>query len=171
MSWKCIVCTLAVGLLVGTAAADPIVVTFDAPTTYINVGDSGTVDIVADIPADSPVLGWGLDVNFDPAIVALTNVMVDMPWTQVSGDGDGLGGIVFPTGIYGQVTLATLTFDAIGAGISGLDVSVTMGDLNEGFALDPIGFGDWYSVAGEIITPEPASLTLLALAGLLIRRR
>ena len=43
-------------------------------------------------------------------------------------------------------------------------------DFGEGFALYPTGFADWTST-GVYLTPEPASLMLLALVGLVLRRR
>jgi hypothetical protein len=94
-------------------------------------------------------------------------------WTAGSADGDGLGGVSFPAGLSGVVTLATITLQGDAIGTTALDLAITAGDLTEGFALDPVGFDADVTLGSGVlnVVPEPASLSLLALAGLLIRRR
>jgi len=174
MKWSLAI-VVALAALAGPATAGVIVVTFDPLVAYISpVGGTALVNVVADIPADSPVLGWGLDLDIvNPAIAALVGVSIPAPWTQVFGDPDGIGGLAFPTGITGNdVVLATLTLQGLAVGTTEIHLSATEGDLTEGFALDPTGFGTFVAPCGVVIvTPEPASLVLLALAGLVVRRR
>lgn len=170
---KKLVALVALAALAGTASAGTIIVTFDPLVSFIGVGDTGTVDVVADIPATDPVLGWGLDLDIvTPAVAELIGISIPAPWTQVFGiDGDGFGGVTFPTGIWGDdITLATLTFRGLTVGTTDIHVSATEGDLTEGFAVDPTGFAQFVAPCGVIVTPEPASI-LLALAGLLLIRR
>jgi len=174
MKWS-LALLVALAALAGPATAGVIVVTFDPLVSFIApVGGTAQVNLVADIPADSPVLGWGLDLDIvNPAVAALVNVSVAAPWTQVSGDGDGLGGLAFPNGVTGNdIVLATLTLQGLSQGTSLMMVSATQGDLTEGFALDPTGFGLFVAPCGAVVvTPEPATLVLLAVAGFMVRRR
>lgn len=89
-------------------------------------------------------------------------------------DGDGLAGAVFPAGLTGDLLLATLTFQAIGAGATEVGASATPGDLTEGFPLDPSGFdADVSFTSARVEVPEPGLPVILALAALtqLLRRR
>ncbi len=105
-------------------------------------------------------------------------------WMPLSGDGDGLGGLfpppLFPpTGVWGSdVLLASLEFTCLDLGTSSLDLSVTLGDLTEGFAIDPnLGgwFADWNYTPGSVsnVVPEPATMLLFStgLVGLAAFRR
>lgn len=172
----CAVC--AVLALAFTASAD-IVVNFNPQVSTIGVGDVVTVQVVADIPANEAVVGWGWDINIvTPGIVNLVSKTVaDPPWNEVpDNDNDGLAALLPPpgTGLFGNVLLATLQFQGIALGSTQITLSTTPGDLTEGFAIDPAlggGFAPATFVAGTINVPEPASLMLLAVAGLLLRRR
>jgi len=50
-------------------------------------------------------------------------------------------------------------------------VSVTPGDLNEGFALAPTGFSDVTFQPGHVTVPEPGTALVLLAAGLVTVRR
>src|SRR5687768_13698129 len=54
---------VAVALTLGSAStfARPIMVRIEPSNTTVNYGDVFTIDIVADIPVDSAIVGWGID--------------------------------------------------------------------------------------------------------------
>lgn len=148
-------------------------VRFDPPMVEVLLGTTFDIDILADIT--DPVVGWGLDLTLqDPAIASLTGApTIVAPWLAgFAPDGDGLVGLADPfSPINGSVSgigivLATLSFSVDALGGTDLNLSVTLGDLTEGFPLDPTGFDA--TVTFEIghinVTPEPASLLLMALA-------
>ncbi len=144
---------------------------FNPSSQNVTLGNSVSADIVANIP--NPVLGWGLDVSFDNSILNLTNVAIAPAWLPgFAPDGDGLVGLAFPFPVSGpSVTLSTLTFDAIGVGLSSLNLSITAFDFTEGFPLLTGGFADVVFNSGSIEVlnnnpgpapvPEPSTMILL----------
>jgi hypothetical protein len=174
-------CTaLLIGLLASPALAT-IVVSFDPPSQSVDIGMGiTTVDIVADIPTEDAIIGWGLDlgttgtsVSFDP--VTYPPVIGPLFTPAFAPDGDGLCGLVPPpdTVSGSGILLATVVLTLDDLGTTYLDASYTPGDwadLTEGFMTE-FGFADVSFVQGSVtVTPEPASLLLLALVGLLRRR-
>jgi hypothetical protein len=140
-----------------------------------------TVDIVADIPPEDAIVGWGIDLDLSGLSASLNSVAInDAQFDAVfAPDGDGLAALVAPADspLSGQVILATLTFDLNEEGITTLSLSDdnANGDLSEGFALDPPPVGAFAAVSyvdGSIeVIPEPGTLLLLgAGAGMLLRR-
>jgi hypothetical protein len=168
---KLALCTALLGLLASPALAT-IVVSFDPPITYANVGDAVAVNLVANIPQADAIFGWGLDLG----VTGTSATYVPPPaigplFTPVfAPDGDDLAGLVQPPDtVFGaSVVLATLHFNVVGSGDTFLNASYTAGDLTEGF----IGEGGFVPVTFQqgLITPEPASLALLGLL-VVIRRR
>lgn len=170
--------------LAGSAKASIVQVSFQSPATTVVLGDLFTVDIVADTTA--PIVGWGLDLNLStPGILSLAAApaIPSPPWRTTTGaDGDGLVGLADPLApVNGSVTgtgilLATLTFSADVIGQTDLVLSVTPGDLTEGFPLTTPGdFATVSFALGSVtVVPEPIplfSLTFGALAVLSRRRR
>jgi hypothetical protein len=171
MRLACIALTL--GLLAGTTTADVLVDILPSELT-INVGESVTFDIVADMSL--PIMGWELDLSIaDPTVASVAAPpIVAPPWSPVSSDGDGLGGIVFPTSVMGDdIALATISIQGDAIGDTIIDVSTNAPD--EGFLIDAFaggGMDTWTSNATMLhVVPEPAVPTLMAMVGLLLRRR
>jgi hypothetical protein len=176
---KCrLLCTvLAVGAFSLASASADIMVGFDPTNAMINdVGLTTTVDIVADIPENEPVLVWGLDLNVvNPGIADWELLSIGPSWAAApTPDGDGLGGIAFPAGIWGDdILLATVQFTGFAVGTTEIFLSDDYPeDLTEGFYLDPEGVGVPQYMNGFVtVVPEPASLSLLVLGLLALRRR
>lgn len=183
---------LTAALLVGLAAAAPasaVVTVYAVPAQQsvdISLGTT-TVDIYADIPNNEAVIGFGFDVTLAGTSVSLnTPPAIGGTWDPVlAPDGDGLAGASpFPgNAVFGTVLLATLTFDLDALGVTSLVLSDSNpqgpgGDLTEGFPLNPPPAGAYADVVYTNVplnyievTPEPASLALLALGSLALRRR
>lgn len=152
-----------------------VTVRFDPPFQTVLMGDTFTVDLVADI--DLPVVGWGLDVTAETrGVIAPANPPLIGPlWIPAyCPDGDGLAGLAFPESVAGPgILLATLTYHADDLGTTDLLATITLDDPWEGFALDPTGFATiTFEPAEVVVFPEPATAALLVTAGaLMVARR
>jgi hypothetical protein len=166
---KKILVGIVLSIILPTVAwATPISVSLEASSNSVFVGDIFTIDILADIP--DPVLGWGLDLNFDYGLVSQSAPpLVGTSWLPLFStmDGDGLAGVTFPVPVSGaNVLLASLTFEASAAGFATFAAGYTPLDLTEGFPLvEPGSFAD-VSFTNTIVTinsvdiPEPKPLLL-----------
>jgi hypothetical protein len=161
MKIRLALCAALVGLLISPAMA----------AITVNLQPSGQV--LADIPLADAIVGFGFDqIPATPGGLTYLGFTAGPLFTGVSSpDGDGIAGMVFPPAVvYGTgVLLGTLHY-GIHPG-SWVDLGATPGDLTEGFALPGVGqFAD-VVYNGAYIVPEPASLVLLALGALALRRR
>jgi hypothetical protein len=139
------------------------------PTTAV-------VNILADIPEEDAILGWGLDLDLaGPPTVSFTALDVAIgPLFDAAfaPDGDGLAALVQPPALVwgNDILLATITLAVdTPLGTEFLTPGATLGDLTEGFITE-LGFAATAYTPGALYVPEPASLVLLALVGLLRRR-
>ena len=178
---KCkIFCTvLAIGMLGLASASADIMVDLDPWDAYVSdVGQTVMVCIVADIPEADAIVGWGMDLIVDdPAIADVTDVTINTALFNAveTPDGDYLGGLAFPECVWGEdILLATVEFTGYAVGWTYVwPWDDNPDDLTEGFALCETGFATVsYGTGFVTVLPEPASLSLLAVCGLLaIRRR
>lgn len=150
----------------GGPAQGGLTVRFDTPERTVGLGEVFTMDILADV--GEPLVGWGLDLSFDPSILSLPVPPAIGPrWFPAGApDGDGLAGLAFVNGVSGaDVLLASITFSAVTLGETDLMLSTTAGDLTEGFALDPTGFAEpVFQGAHVSVVPEPPTVFLCAIA-------
>jgi len=176
----CVVSAALVVVVPGAQAGDcppdvDVCVRVEPPDLVVDINSTSTftLDLVADI--NTPVVGWGLDLNIEtPGVVSVTGTpdIPFPPWIDVfAPDGDGLAAVADPfpptngsvSGL--NILLATLTFSVDRLGETDLVPSVTEGDLTEGFPLDPMGFGTVTFQNGHVmVIPEPTTAILLALA-------
>jgi len=146
-------------------------------TSSVNTGDSFTLDIRGNFT--DTTIGGGLDVMWDPAVVALSSladVTITLatadPWLTDKGSlSPGMLGNIFAGdffGFSGNFDFASLTFTAIAAGstqitLGGLDAINPWGDLfgdslNSSLTFD--GASVDVSAPSEAV-PEPGSLLLI----------
>ncbi|MGD8451307.1 MAG: PEP-CTERM sorting domain-containing protein [Phycisphaerae bacterium] len=164
--------SLAVGLVSSASAAiDVCFVPADA--TFSGPDQTTDVDICADIPEMEAIVGWGLDVIVeDTGVAGVAGVSIGPLFDAAvqNPDGDGLAGLA-PLGgnVWGcDVLLATVTYEYHGVGLTITILTDSQpDDLTEGFAIDTDLGGEFATVhygTGTIFVPEPATLSLLALA-------
>jgi hypothetical protein len=148
------------------ARADVITVAVNPETAFSRPGTEVSVQILAVIPEQTPVLGWGLHLAWDTTVLNLSRVVIADLWLSVSGQDSGqLGGLALVPVSGVSVSLADVTFMPIKVGKTAIDISVMPGDLTQGFILDTYGFADTSLSGASIVvqdTPEPASLNVVA---------
>ena len=163
---------LSLAALAPLASGATVIVTAIPAAPTVGVGETVTVELVAEFGPEDLVLAWGLDLVLDPALVAVSGTPTLGPsWIAfATPDGDGLGGVAL-AGLTGAHVLATLALEGLAPGLVQLDFATTPRDRTEGFALDPTGFasGVVFQGASLEVVPEPRLLAfaLLASAALL----
>ncbi len=155
---------LAGGLLPASSDAATIV-RFVLADPGVAPGASTTLEIRADF--DTPVLGFGVDLVLDPAVLAAVSAPVIGPaWTPVfAPDGDGLAGLALPAGVVGSdVLLASLAVTRLSPARTQIGGAITAGDLSEGFPLVGSGFDPVTFVPAAVAAvPEPTAAMILGI--------
>jgi hypothetical protein len=144
------------------ALAAPVAVRFDPASPTVGPEGLVTVTLLGDIP--DPVIGYGLDLNFDPTALSLDGVTVASPWFSATAfDGSPLVGLAFPDPVSGSsLVLATARFRVISSqceGTTTISVSAKPDDLSEGFALATGGFADLASGSATVSLAAPPKIT------------
>lgn len=186
-------CVIVLGAVCAATAParSAVIVSFQPPVVNVEVGQTATIDLVAMIPLDTPVIGWGLHVSLDNAAVLQfpgTGTLNIADWFpagmnavfDVNTPSDRIAAVAFPTPKVGFVTLATFSFVATAQGMTMIEaydnrlLNPLMPDNTEGFALvPPKGFAQVTYVPGRINVPTPGG-TIIAAAGCVVwiaRRR
>jgi len=152
-------------LCVASAVRAEVFVTVEPEVDTAGLGQIFEVLIFADF--SEPILGFGIDVDFDPAVIDWADdPLVGELWDPVfAPDGDGLAGLAPPTGLVGDgILLVSLLFEGVSVGSTSIDVSVTLEDLTEGFVLEGGVFDSFSVVPDDVIVPEPGADLMAAFA-------
>jgi DNA-binding beta-propeller fold protein YncE len=128
---------------------------------HVAVGDTATVDIVADF--NTPMFGWGLDLASSAPSIAgpVGSPTVGPSWQSVHArDGDGLAGCAFPAdvGPANNVLLARVHIRGLAPGAATLTPGATTGDLGEGFAIASTDFSNVQFVPAAIVVTGSTSV-------------
>jgi hypothetical protein len=150
----------AIALAPGVASALSVV-RFLPEATEVTYGTTFELYVLGDL--SEPIVGFGVDVVWDPALAAqIGEPTVGPSWIGVfAPDGDGLAAVAFPGGVAGfGVLLATLRLEPTALGVLEIDAEITPGDLSEGFALVGSGFDDviFEGTSVQVVVPEPSSV-------------
>jgi hypothetical protein len=129
----------------GTITAQ-VAIRFDPATP--TVGSGGAIDarVLANIP--NPIIGYGLDIQFDNTVLSLNGVDVGPAWSSAtSANGSPLVGLAFPDPVSGQDTLLGTIHLRVNQGqckgTTTISLNAAPDDLTEGFALVTGGFADF----------------------------
>jgi hypothetical protein len=124
-------------MFAGQASADMIFVDMLPSQEQVDINETFEVTIQADITRE--LLGFGFDMMYDENVVQVENVSFpDTVLPLPTRDGDGLAAVGFNNNRLGEligddITLATVTFRGITAGVSAISMDYTISDPSEGF--------------------------------------
>lgn len=160
----------AIGLLLflgGKDAYATAIVRVVPTVESMTVGESQWIEIRADLSL--PVLGFGLDIDFDSLSLApVGSPEIGPLWIPLfAQDGDGLAGLASGEAISGDdILLATLSVQALARSDVSITASISPGELTEGFPLVSAGFdADVHFISTTLtVVPEPGTASLLALS-------
>lgn len=174
--------TAGLALLLQATTASAVVIELDYNDT-VTVGDTFTVDILADIPANLDLTGFGLDLSAINGNVSFTGVsftnwltedifpinqvggFVDIFDSPMSGDNTLLASLTFSADSIGNDTVSLLGDDFNFGGLFFVDGSqATNFDIDTSFDVNVI------DAVKDVPAPAALSLMLIGLAGLFVRK-
>lgn len=168
---------LLVALFAYTPVAGATLIEFQPSNPTVDLGDSVSIDIVA-TPEDGELIGaFDFVVNFDPTVIAFSGLTFgsslndDLSFCDLLGcrgavPSDGSlnlfeASLVFPLSTLqdglASITLATLVFDAVGIGTSGLSFSGNIDGASAPFGI----FGDEFGIPLPVFNPGVGSVTVV----------
>jgi len=135
-------------------------ITWEASSTNVNVNDSFTLNIIGTSFSNN-VDGGGLDFSFNSSVLNVASISIDENvWNLGAGISTGTIDNVLGTvngisvnawsDVIGDFTVASVTFQAIGSGISGLSLSEW-------------GTNPWAS-GGSLINPDYVNASVTAVS-------
>jgi hypothetical protein len=175
---------LLIALAAAPAFATPII-SVNPSGSAVNVGDSVSVDIVINGAVD--LYAFQFDVGFDPSVLSATSIVegallpsggatIYLPGTISNASGtisftaDILETAV--SGVTGSGTLARVSFQAIGAGSSPVNVlNVMLLDSTLSGIADTELAGTIRAIGSSAAVPEPSTLALLLTGAVALSRR
>jgi hypothetical protein len=175
MNFKPLLLALAATLSISAAQAQSLSLT--PSTKSVKVGDTFSIDVVADGFAN-PITGGGFNLEFAPTILRLDSVSVPSSWFFRSGGLiDAASGTVSDVSFgtissppSGTFLTATLNFSAIAEGTSALKLMASGPQpFFEDLAQEPLPVSFRTGSITVTSVPEPSSIAL-ALAGVLLVR-
>jgi len=133
--------------------AGQVALRFDPPTPTVGSGGVITARVLADIP--NPLIGYGLDLQFDKVAISFDSVDIGPSWfSATSSDGSPIVGLAFPGPVSGtDVALATLHLHVNQGqckGTTALALNARPDDLTGGFALVNGGFDNFAPLSATI---------------------
>jgi hypothetical protein len=172
---------ISAGLLLFAGGVQATVIGFSPSASQVDVGDQVTVAV--SITDADDLYSYSLDVLFDPAVLQV--VSVDQgPFLGTGGNtlffpgfiDNTLGRVDFNdetlltavSGVSGDGNLFSLTFEALAAGLSPLEIAPTSG----GLVKSDLTFAPYSSSTGSVrgAVPEPQILWLFGTGLLLLTR-
>ena len=163
-------------LVVGySLSAQAATVAISPSPTVVNIGDTFSLDLVG-LGFDTNLDGGGLNFAFDPTVLSVNSVVINiLEWdTNQDGVDDGLGTVsniwfnnTSSADRTGDLLFASVEFTAIGLGVSGIALSESAGNpfASGGALYNPLTFDQ----SGQVtVVPLPAAAWLFgsALLGL-----
>jgi cohesin domain-containing protein/PEP-CTERM motif-containing protein len=179
---------VSLALLIALAAAPVFatpIISVSPPASVVNVGNTVSVDIVINGAVD--LYAFQFDIGFDPSVLSATSIVegallpsggstIYLPGTISNASGtisftaDTLETAI--TGVTGSGTLATVSFQAIGAGSSSVNVlNVTLLDSTLSGIADTELPGTIRAIGASAAVPEPSTVALLLTGAVGLSRR
>jgi len=163
---------VVLAFLTASATAGAATISSSVVNSNVLLGDVFNLEVIGtDFPTTQ---GGGFTLGFDAGVLQANSVSIDgVVWDFVNDLGtvdNGSGSVsdvlvsAFPGVISGNFTVATIVFEAIGLGPSGIALSASAGNLwaNDGSLINPVFDSSALVTVTEV--PLPAGIWLFASA-------